>query len=192
MLVCDTVCAVMSITPVNLLVLGSGEIARLLVQLAQYAPYTITVCDDHVGQYSWPESISLKAFNFSDQPWPLTENTHAIIARGHEGDPENLLSLLQHHAQRVYLIASARRSQSIIDQVSPLLPAPDLLHMLSAPAGINLGGQSSYEIAQSILAEIQWRSNSQSSLQALTELRDERLNRSLTGQRNESCPGKRP
>lgn len=191
---CVTVCAVMSITPdkIALLVLGSGEIARLLVTLAHHADYTITVCDDNVGHYSWPEDITLNATNFSEQPWPLTQHTHAIIARGHQGDAENLLSLLQHDAGHVYLIASAARSQGIIDQVSPLLPDPSLLKRLSAPAGLSLGGQSSYEIALSILAEIQWRSHDRQPIQPLTELRASRLDNSSTGQRFQSCPGKRP
>ena len=184
----------MSVTPndIVLLIVGSGEIARLLVTLAQHSDYRIIVCDDHVAEYEWPQGVELKPFNFSAQPWSLTHNTHAIIARGHEGDAENLTSLLQHDAQRVYLIASAARSQGVIDQVAPLLSDPALLDRLSAPAGLNLGGRSSYHIAQSILAEVQWRCHGQAPIQALTELRTERLQKSLTGQRNESCPGKRP
>lgn len=184
----------MSVSPdkISLLILGSGEIARLLVRLAHHGNDAITVCDNQLDQYRWPEDVSLKPFNFSDQAWPLTHHTHAIIARGHQGDAENLLSLLQHNAGHVYLIASAARSQGIIDQVRPLLTEPDRLDRLSAPAGLSLGGQSSYEIALSILAEIQWRCHGQPAIQALTELRTSRLNKSVTGQRDKSCPGKRP
>ena len=184
----------MAVTPnqIVLLIVGSGEIARLLVTLAHNADYAITVCDDHVAQHQWPQGVELKPFNFSDQPWPLANNTHAIIARGHEGDAENLISLLQHNASRVYLIASAARSQGILDQVTPLLSDPALLERLSAPAGLKLGGRSSYHIAQSILAEVQWRCHGQTTIQPLTELREQRLQKSTTGQRDEACPGKRP
>lgn len=184
----------MSSTPkLNLLILGSSEIARLIVQLAQYADYTITVCDNQVDQHTWPDKVNHRPLNFSEHPWSLEENTHALIARGHEGDAENLMSLLQHRVTHVYLIASAFRAQKIIDQIKPVLPDPILPDKLSAPAGLNLGGQSSYEIAQSILAEIQWRNNKQSSpsILPLTDLRRERINKSITGQRNKSCPGKR-
>ena len=184
----------MAVTPdkIALLILGSGEIARLLVTLARHADYAITVCDNPVGEYHWPEGVELKPFNFSEQAWPLEKNTHAIIARGHEGDAENLIGLLQHDAAHVYLIASAARSQGIIDEVTPLLSDPALLERLSAPAGLTLGGRSSYDIAQSILAEVQWRCHAQATIQPLTELRSQRLTESVTGQRYESCPGKRP
>jgi len=190
---CVTVCAVMSSTPnLNLLVLGSGEIARLLITLAQHADYAITVCDNDVDQYHWHEGVTTKSFNFSEQAWPLNNNTHAIIARGHQGDAENLVSLLEHNASHIYLIASAARSQGIIDQVTPFLSDPAQLNRLSAPAGLSLGGQSSYEIAVSILAEIQWRCYGRATIQALTELRANRVTNSVSGQRDKGCPGKRP
>ena len=184
----------MSVTPdkISLLILGSGEVARLLVALARHAAYTIIVCDDHSDQHHWPEGVELRSYNFSTQPWSLAAHTHAIIARGHQGDAENLISLLQHRAEHVYLIASATRAQGIIDQVTPLLSDPSMLAQISAPAGLNLGGQTSYAIALSILSEIQWRSNDPQAIQTLTELRTERLNNSVTDQRNKPCPGKRP
>jgi len=152
----------------------------------------MTVCDNNVDQYHWPDGVTLKPFNFSEQAWPLNNNTHAIIARGHQGDAENLTSLLQHYAGHIYLIASAARAQDIIDQVAPFLSDPAQLDRLSAPAGLSLGGQSSYEIAASILAEIQWRSHGQVTIQALTELRAVRMTNSVSGQRDKGCPGKRP
>lgn len=190
---CVTVCSVMSSTPdkTSLLIIGSGEIARLLVTLAQHADYAITVCDNNADQYHWPSGVTTKSFNFSEHAWLLNNNTHAVIARGHQADTENLTSLLQHNASHIYLVASAARAQGIIDQVTPLLSDHTQLDRLSAPAGLSLGGQSSYEIAISILAEIQWRRHGQANIQTLTNLRASRVNNSISGQRNKNCPGKR-
>ena len=145
-----------------------------------------------LGIVSWPENIKLINTHFNDEPWSLPEHTHAIIARGHEEDVQSVVNLLNHHAEHVYLIASARRAQTVIDQATPSLKNINTLSKLSAPAGLELGGNSSAEICLSILAELQWRShNNQSSLKPLTELRTSRLDKSVSGQRDKSCPGKR-
>jgi len=176
----------------HLLVLGSGEIAHTLVSLAHNLDYKITVCDEQIEQHSWPANVKLINTHFTDAPWALSDHTHAIIARGHEEDVQSLVNLLNHYAEHVYLIASARRAQSVIDKAAPLLDDATTLSKLSAPAGLELGGNSSTEICLSILAEVQWHcNNSSTSLRPLTELRASRLDKSITGQRNKICPGKR-
>lgn len=176
----------------HLLVLGCGEIARTLVSLANHLNYSITVCDEQVEQQSWPANVKLINTHFTDTPWALPEHTHAIIARGHEEDVQSVVNLLNYHAEHVYLIASARRAQTVIDEASALLKDVTTLSQLSAPAGLELGGNSSAEICLSILAEVQWHChNRKTSLRPLSELRSSRLDNSVTGQRNKNCPGKR-
>jgi xanthine dehydrogenase accessory factor len=176
----------------HLLVLGSGEIARTLVALANHLNYTITVCDEQLETESWPANVKLINNHFSNAPWSLADHTHAIIARGHEEDVQSLVNLLNNDAENVYLIASARRAQTVIDEATPLLKDVTTLAKLSAPAGLELGGNSTAEICLSILAEVQWHChNCSTSLRPLTELRTSRLDKSISGQRNKSCPGKR-
>ena len=176
----------------SLLVLGSGEIARTLVSLAEPLHYHITVCDPQVNDHAWPAAVTLLNKNFNTVPYDLPACTHAVIARAHEEDELSVLNLLQHNAEHVYLIASAKRAQSIIDYTTPLLTQPESLNRLSAPAGLELGGNGSEEISLSILAEIQWRHHgSTASLQPLSDLRASRLVKSVTGQRDQNCPGKR-
>jgi len=176
----------------HLLVLGCGEIARTVVSLAQHLDCHVSVCDKQANNYSWPERVEIIEQHFNTAPFSLTTGTHAIIARGHEEDVQSVANLLNFNASHVYLIASASRAQSVIDEATLLLNSTQILSKLSAPAGIELGGNSTTEICLSTLAEIQWRNhNSKPSLRALTDLRSLRLNSSLTGQRNKSCPGKR-
>lgn len=173
----------------TVLILGSGEIARCLARLADVIGLPVTVCENNVHHYTWPEGTGIHQQNFSDQPWPLPPDTHAIIARGHEGDAESVASLLNHGAKRVYLIASARRAQSVIEQTAGNLENPKLLDRLSAPAGLDLGGNDSMEIAFSILAEIQLR-HYETSGQALCEVRNQRI-KNRSNRQTEECPGKR-
>lgn len=174
-----------------LLVLGSGEIARTLVALAEPMHYQITVCDPALAAHDWPASVTLLNKNYNEAPFTLAAHTHAVILRGHEEDELSVVNLLNHSAEHVYLVASAKRAQSIIDYAMPLINT-DALSRLSAPAGLELGGNSSQEISLSILAEIQWRQHgSTTSLQPLCDLRAARINNSVSGQRDKSCPGKR-
>jgi len=150
------------------------------------------VCDEQVEKQSWPANVKLINTHFTDAPWSLPDHTHAITARGHEQDVQSLVNLLNNNAEHVYLIASARRAQTVIDEATPLLKDVKTLSILSAPAGLELGGNSSAEICLSILAEVQWHChNSSTSLRPLTKLRASRLNKSISGQRDKSCPGKR-
>ena len=176
--------------PHELLILGKGEIARSLAKLAILLELDVTVSEPGADDHSWPDGVQIKEAVFSDAPWPLVESrTHAVIARGHEGDTESLAALLNANAAQVYLIASARRAQTVIDQALPLLNDKRSLEKLSAPAGLYIGGKSSMEIALSILAEIQLRRYGTSG-KLLRDLRTER-SQTPSNHTDATCPGKR-
>lgn len=175
-----------------ILILGSGEIARYLARLAALAGFSVQVAEADVADHDWPAGVETRAAVYTDVPWPLPAGTHAVVARGHQGDPESVRCLLEQGAERVYLIASARRADNVIEAVRQNLSDPALLARLSAPAGIDLGGNGSAQIALSILAEMQWRmAGEQGELRPMTERRQARLDKTRSGQRFESCPGQR-
>lgn len=174
----------------SILILGKGEIARCLTELAASLHNSVMVCEPGASEFAWPQNVKIVEAVFSDAVWPLTHNTHAVIARGHEGDTKSVASLLNHGVTHAYLIASAKRAQNVITSVLPLLTDPTALSRLSAPAGLDIGGSSSMEIALSILAEIQLRQYHKSGL-PLTDLREIRALQNKT-RLNALCPGKRP
>lgn len=173
----------------ELLILGKGEIARCLAQLAVLLELKVVVSDPGAEERAWPASAQIKEAVFSDTPWPLNANTHAVIARGHEGDAESIAALLNADAAHVYLIASARRAQDVIYKATPLLHHSNSLARLSAPAGLDVGGKGSMEIALSILAEVQLRRYGATG-KLLRDLREERSLR-VSSHTDETCPGKR-
>lgn len=177
-------------TPTTLLILGKGEIARYLAAIAHAADYAVCVCEPGLDATEWPTGVELVDKVYTDDPWPLAENTHAVIARGHEDDPQSVASLLGQNAAHVYLIASARRSQGVMQKARTLLTSPLDLERLSAPAGLGLGGRASSEIALSILAEIQWRRQG-GPLLPLRELRADKARKPATITDDEQCPGRR-
>jgi xanthine dehydrogenase accessory factor len=178
----------MNSTP--LFILGKGDIARYLVRIAQAADYAVTVCEPGLAAHDWPNGVQLVDKIYSDAPWSLPVHSHAVIARGHEGDAQSVVSLLQQGAEHVYLIASARRAQAVIQQAQTLAVSPLDLERLSAPAGLDLGGSESADIALSIVAEIQWRRQA-GSLLPLRELRQARAAKAATTIHDADCPGRR-
>jgi xanthine dehydrogenase accessory factor len=197
-----------NLSPPTLLILGKGEIARCLAQLATTLGLSVTVSEPGASEFPWPKGVEIRQAIYADTPWPLAHNTHAVIARGHEADPQSVAALLnyslQHSSQQdspqnsspnrgakhVYLIASAKRAIEVIRIATPLLIDNACIEHLSAPAGLDLGGISSMEIALSILAEIQLRHHGKTG-QALTKLREGRISLKSSVEHNGKCPGKR-
>jgi xanthine dehydrogenase accessory factor len=176
--------------PTRLLILGKGEIARYLARIAHAADYAVEVCEPGLRPGDWPGGVALRDKVYTDEPWPLPAHTHAVIARGHEGDPSSVAELLGHGAAHVYLIASARRAQEVIRQAGALSQTPLDLERLSAPAGLGLGGRESAEIALAILAEIQWRRHG-GPLLPLRELRAAKAAKAAADTAGGECPGRR-
>ncbi|MEO1752198.1 XdhC family protein [Thiofaba sp. EF100] len=176
----------------QVVILGSRAVARTLAAFVAAMGWPLTVWERDVGEHAWPAGTRTVARVFSEAPEPLPAHTFAVIARGHEGDPESVEALLRAGAERVFLVASARRAEGVLEQVARRLEDSALLARVSAPAGLDLGGQETAAIALSLVAEMQWRAaGGLGELRPLTELRAARLERSRTGQRDLACPGQR-
>ena len=83
----------------SLLILGKGEIARCLAQLATTVGLSVTVSEPGAVGFPWPGGVEIRQAIYSDTPWPLADNTHAVIARGHEADPQSVAALLNYSLQ---------------------------------------------------------------------------------------------
>lgn len=176
----------------NVLVLGSQAVARELAAFVSRMGWPLSVWERDVAEHVWPPGTTALARVFDENPCPLSPGTFAIVARGHEGDSESVEALLRAGAERVFLVASSRRAEGVLAEVATRLDDISLLERVSAPAGIDLGGQETAAIALSLVAEMQWRAaGCAGELRPMVELRAERLERSRTGQRNLSCPGQR-
>jgi len=176
----------------HVVILGSRAVARTLAAFVAHMGWPLTVWERDVVEYAWPEGTARVPKVFADSPEPLPPHTFAVVARGHEGDPESVEALLRAGAERVFLVASARRAEGVLEQVASRVGDESLLERVSAPAGIDLGGQETAAIALSLVAEMQWRAaGCTGELRPMVELRAARLERSRTGQRNLACPGQK-
>jgi xanthine dehydrogenase accessory factor len=152
--------------------------------------YRVKVCEPGAAQGHWPQGVNIREMVYTESPWPLPNDTHSLIARGHKGDAASVAALLNHGAQHIYLIASAKRAQSVIVDATPQLMRPDSLAYLSAPAGLDLGGDTTMEIAFSILTEIQVRHYGKSG-HVLIVQRAQRADVNKPARNDRDCLGKR-
>jgi len=176
----------------QVVILGSRAVARALAVFVRSMGWSLTVWERDVADHPWPEGTLTVARVFAESPESLPPHAFAVVARGHEGDPESVEALLRAGAERVFLVASAQRAEGVLEQVASRLQDAALLARVSAPAGLDLGGQETAAIALSILAEMQWRAaGCVGELRPMTELRAARLAHSRSGQRHLACPGQR-
>ncbi|MEG3638420.1 XdhC family protein [Magnetococcus sp. PR-3] len=176
----------------KLLIIGCKKIGRLIARTASTLGWQVTVMDRDVPQYPWPPNVEPIAHNFLKTELGIPPYTHAIVNRGHKKDPEVIYALLERGVEHIYLIASAKRGQSIIDELSN--KADDniqkkLHKRLSAPAGLDLGGENTPSIVLSILSEIQMR-HYQGSAERLNDLRPQKLANDQPDRAQKTCPGK--
>jgi len=85
----------------------------------------------------------------------ITPATHvAIVTRGHRHDEICLQAVIEEPARYIGMIGSRRRTTTIRERLRREGVAPELLHRIHAPIGLDIGAQTPEEIALAILAEI--------------------------------------
>ncbi|MGC9153002.1 MAG: XdhC family protein [Vulcanisaeta sp.] len=141
----------------TIIVVGSGLIARALVNVANAVGYYVAV----VGNGDVDEKDFRGAFLVSNDLRDLTklinENSMVIIANegGKPYDADALYMALKGGAKFVGLLASQRRAAVMIaEMVRRGLDLDYVLSKLHSPVGLDIGAKTAGEVALSILAEV--------------------------------------
>lgn len=143
----------------RLLLVGAGEVARQLAQLALPAGFDVTLCDHrddflqgfHVPHvriaYTQPDQLVKQ--QFSDQ-------YSAIVALAHDPRLDDLALLDAFDTQAYYIgaMGSQRTSTLRRQRLQELGISSAQLQRLHAPIGLDIGSKTPYEIAISILAHL--------------------------------------
>jgi xanthine dehydrogenase accessory factor len=154
---------------IRLLIIGAGHVGQAVAELAARADFDVWVIDDR-RQYANNERfpsvsrIIVGAFDATLPALEVTPHTFAlIVTRGHGHDQEALDHLARTPAAYVGLIGSRRKIRLIFDSLLEQGLAPEALDRVTAPVGLQIGSQSVFEIAVSIVAELIARRNLASS-----------------------------
>ncbi len=137
----------------HLVVIGHHTIVDALVDLASTLDYSITVIGENLAVERFPAAGRvISELDFSQVN--VTPNTYIIIASHGNYDELALEALLPKNPAYIALVASKKRSATIMDYLRQAGMPEESLAKLKYPAGLDFGAVTPAEIAMSILAEI--------------------------------------
>jgi len=159
-------CALLPSWPrIRLLVVGAGHVGQAVANLAAQADFDVWVVDDR-NQYAnrtrFPAAERILVGPIEDvlPALEITPQTYAlIVTRGHGHDQEALFHLAPTAASYVGLIGSRRKIRLIFENLRAAGIGAADLERVAAPVGLEIGSQSVFEIAISIVAELIARRN---------------------------------
>ena len=147
--------------PLELLICGGGHVGQAVAKAGRLLDFQVTVIDDRVefaARDKFPDpAVQLRAQDFVEalRSINITPATHiVIVTRGHRHDEICLEEVIGKPARYIGMIGSRRRTTTIRERLKRAGVAPELLHRVHAPIGLDIGALTPEEIALAILAEI--------------------------------------
>lgn len=145
----------------EVVVCGGGHVGRAVAAAARLLDYKVTIIDDRKDfasreRFADP-GIHLLSGDFAEalRSLRITPASHVVIVtRGHRHDEICLREVIGLPARYIGMIGSRRRTTTIRARLKNEGVAPELLHRVHAPIGLDIGAQTPEEIAVAILAEI--------------------------------------
>lgn len=143
----------------RLLLIGAGQLSRIVAQMAQPLGFAVHVCDP---RREYRQDWDVPGVRFEDgMPddvvLAMVPDAHtAIVALTHDPklDDMALLEALKSSAFYVGALGSRRNTQKRRERMAMFDLAADEIDRLHGPVGLYLGSRTPAEIAVSILAEI--------------------------------------
>jgi xanthine dehydrogenase accessory factor len=144
----------------KLIVFGGGHVAQPLVEMAVILGYQTVVVDDRpefVNAQRFPKAEKLICAEFATG-MPVEEidalTSIVIVTRGHKYDQLCLKAVINSSARYIGMIGSSGKVKQCFQALLNEGISRKDLEKVSAPIGLDLGGQKPGEIALSILAEM--------------------------------------
>ncbi|MCX7968959.1 MAG: XdhC family protein [Armatimonadetes bacterium] len=163
----------------HLIIAGAGHIGAALAHLASLLEFEVTVVDDRpsfANQERLPEVDNILVGDIAQTvaSQPMDKETYiVIVTRGHRHDSEVLKAVVNRIDEVAYIgmIGSRRKIKLIYDDIiAQGIATNEQLAKVHAPIGIDIGGESVWEIALSVAAELVWvRNGCEGSLRPLVE-----------------------
>ncbi len=144
----------------RLIIVGAGHIAQPLATLGKMLGFHVTIIDDRASfanreRFPDADEVIAKPFSVAINSLKLDRNCYVIsVTRGHAFDEETLRAALKQPGCFIGMIGSRRRVRATLERLESDGFAPELLHEIHAPLGLDLGAETPEEIAVAIIAEI--------------------------------------
>lgn len=147
--------------PCRLILFGAGHISATLCELAARAGFDVTVVDDRAA-YANSERLPAAGAIVVEQPEIAARNlvidraTYlCLITRGHRNDAKVLREVIHAPAAYIGMIGSRRKVETVRKQfLEEGLCTAEEFERVKSPMGLDIGAESVFEIAVSIVAEL--------------------------------------
>ncbi len=142
----------------RLLVVGAGHVGRALALAAAHAGYRVTLASP--GGAERPEGAGELEALAAGEPtaldgWEGAERTHVVVATGDkDADCAWAVAALGRPFAGVGVVGSRNKAAAIRHAAVGVGVAPERVHTLRCPVGLDLGAVTPEEIAVSIVAEL--------------------------------------
>lgn len=143
----------------HLLLIGDGQIARLLAQMAGLLDFRVSICDPRATAFHDPLPGNVQLIRLMPDEAALTladDPRSAVVALAHDPRIDDMALMVALESQAFYVgaMGSRRSSDQRRARLRALGLAPSALARLRAPVGLAIGSHTPAEIALSILAEV--------------------------------------
>ena len=140
--------------PVSLVMLGQSRITEELSRLFQILGWSVQAYAQKAEPSAFAQGTSVceLPLNFSEIKIP--NRAWVIVASHHQMDHEMIAHALESKADYIGLVASAKRSGLILENLSEKKFSTEALSSFFAPAGLTLPTETPAQIAFSIVSEI--------------------------------------
>jgi molybdenum cofactor cytidylyltransferase len=137
----------------SLIIVGTEPVAIAIVRLAKTLHFHVTVVDPLLAASDLPDADEvLNSLEFSSLP--ADTDRYVVIASRGRFDEEAIEQALAAEIGYVGLVANRKRAEEVRRRLQASGHSFEKLAVLRAPAGVDIGANTSEEIALSILAEI--------------------------------------
>ena len=143
----------------QMLLVGAGQLAQVLAQLALAMDYEVIVTDtreDVIAQWQGPDVELLHGLPDDIIARRSSDPKNVIVTLTHDPriDDMALLEALESPAWYVGALGSIRTTRARLERLAALGITETQLQRLHAPVGLDIGSKTPWEIAVAIMAEI--------------------------------------
>jgi len=145
--------------PQRLFVLGAGDDAKPLVNMAAMLGWTVIVADGRAQlarPQRFPAAAKVIATGIADTLGITCEDAVVLMTHSYEQDRDLLAAILPLAPRYLGLLGARHRSSLLVRDASALtgLSVEQCCASLYAPVGLDLGGEGAESIALAVLAEV--------------------------------------
>lgn len=146
--------------PASLLIFGAGAVAIPLAALGKGLGFRTVIVDGrprfaHRGRFPDADEIHVGIPSEIAEKFPLSPATWVVlVAHDYKYDVPILLRVLKSDVPYIGMLGSRRRGKAIFDLLREKGVAEERIERIRVPIGLDLGAQTTAEIAVSILAEM--------------------------------------